>query len=311
MFLVSGCAVDPVFHHPGSGGSGGTNGGGDLGGVGGGGGSGGSGGSGGGFVPGDAGVTFTVYAHSNDTLYTVDIANKALVKIGPFNAPTVGTGKTAGPDVIQDLAVTPDNTIYVISKTTLYTADPKDGHVTVVGGSANVGLLGACGMDNVALTTTPDGKLYSADYQTGSFCEIDPTKSPPGVTKIGTLGSNLAISGDIVGLGDGSIYGTAYNLSDPSTSGTSINNVLVKLDPTTGSMQMNLGATGFPKLFGVALANDQFFGFTHDGSGDVITIDPKTGKGTLFNTFTDPMTGKGIPFAGAGVSSLVPPPPIG
>jgi hypothetical protein len=36
-----------------------------------------------------------------------------------------------------------------------------------------------------------------------------------------------------------------------------------------------------------------------------------TGKGTLFNTFLDPTTGKGIPFAGAGVNSMVPPTPIG
>ena len=117
----------------------------------------------------------------------------------------------------------------------------------------------------------------------------------------------MAISGDIVGIGDGSIYGTAYNLSDSSTSGTSINNVLVKIDPATGTMQTMIGATGYPKLFGVAYDNGLVFGFTHDGSGDVITIDPTTGKGTLFNTFVDPMTGKGIPFSGAGVNSKVSP----
>ena len=53
----------------------------------------------------------------------------------------------------------------------------------------------------------------------------------------------------------------------------------------------------------------QVFGFTHDGSGDVVTIDPKTGKGTLFNSFKDPSTNMGISFAGAGVNPMVSPIP--
>lgn len=66
--------------------------------------------------------------------------------------------------------------------------------------------------------------------------------------------------------------------------GSNINDVLVKLDPKTGAMQTMVGMTGFPKLFGVAAALEQVFAFTHDGSGDVITADPKTGKGTLFGS---------------------------
>lgn len=42
------------------------------------------------------------------------------------------------------------------------------------------------------------------------------------------------------------------------------------------------------------VTNGQVFGFTHDGTGRVITIDPTTGVGRLFGTFTDPMTSKGI-----------------
>lgn len=296
--LAAGCGANSINHGMGGGGSAGMGGG--TGGGAGGAGTGGGGG-GGGYVPPDGGgTTYTVYAHSNTTLYTIDVMAKTIHTVGNFNAPMVGTS----PDVIQDLAVAPDNTIYVVSKAALYTADPNDGHVT------SVGSVTACGSDNVALTTTKDGKLYVADYK-GAFCQIDITVKPPTVMQIGSVGQNMAIAGDIVGIGDGSVYGTAYNLSDSSTMGTQINNVLVKLDPATGAMQTQVGATGFPKLFGVAYANGVVFGFTHDGSGDVITIDPMTGKGTLFNTFLDPTTGKGIPFAGAGVNSMVPPTPIG
>lgn len=297
-----------VGRHGGGGGSGGGvggNGSPDM--AGGGGGSGGTGGSGGaagsGGSGGGPGTTYTVYAHSNTDLYTLDIANKMLIPVGPFKAPVVmSTGKA---DVIQDLAVMPDNTIYVVSKTTLYTADQHDGHVTVVGAPDS---LKQCGSDNVALTTTPDNKLYVADYG-GNFCEIDISANPPAIMHLGTLGQNMAISGDIVGLGDGSIYGTAYDTMDAKNTGTQKSNVLVKLDPKTGMMTQMIGATGYPNLFGVGFAEDKVFGFTHDGSGDVILIDPKTGAGTLWNTFKD-SAGKGIYFAGAGVNSNVPPPPI-
>jgi len=107
---------------------------------------GGDGGSGSGSNSG----SFSVYAHSDTVLYVVDVQSKALNKIGPFNAPSN--------DVITDLAVAPDNTIYVISNTAIYTADPNDGHVT------KLGSLSACGSKGVALTTTPDGKLWTGDF---------------------------------------------------------------------------------------------------------------------------------------------------
>ena len=94
---------------------------------------------------------YSVYAHSDTILYLVDVQAKTLTAVGPFNAPIVGTK----PDVMTDLAVAPDNTIYVTSETALYTASASDGHVT------QVGSLSACGTKAVALTTTPDGKLWT------------------------------------------------------------------------------------------------------------------------------------------------------
>ena len=111
----------------------------------------------------------------------------------------------------------------------------------------------------------------------------------------------MALAGDMVGVGDGTVFGTAYK---PEHAATQNNNSLVKVDVTTGAVTM-IGASGFPKLFGVSFANNQVFGFTHDGTGRVVTIDTTTGVGTMFGTFMDPMTSKGISFAGAGVNSLV------
>ena len=234
--------------------------------------------------------SYSVYAHSDTVLYVVDVQSKALNKLGPFNAPAN--------DVITDLAVAPDNTIYVISNTAIYTADPNDGHVT------KLGSLSACGSKGVALTTTPDGKIWEGDFM-GALCQIDVTQVPPVLLAPISMTSNMALSGDFVAVADGTVFGTAYKKSDASGQGTQNNNLLVKLDIPTGAVTQ-IGSTGYPKLFGVAFANGQVFGFTHDGSGDVVTINPTTGVGMPFGTFNDPSTNKGISFAGAGVSSLVP-----
>jgi hypothetical protein len=245
------------------------------------------------FTPDSCGGCYTVYAHSNHTLYRINLATRGLEVLGPFHAPIVGTAE----DVITDLAVAPDNTIWVVSHTTLYTADPVDGHVT------KVSSLGDCGQDNVALSFMPDGALYVADFK-GAFCRIDYTQSPPVVTSLGNLAGGYAVSGDLVAVSDGTLFATAYLLSDAAGSGTQLNNVVVKIDPATRAVT-RLGYSGFQRLYGVAFAQGKIFAFTHDGSGKVITVDPLTGVGTLFNTFKDPVTNTNISFAGAGVNSLV------
>ncbi|HEX7701330.1 MAG TPA: hypothetical protein VF403_11420, partial [Kofleriaceae bacterium] len=174
---------------------------------------------GGGSGSGSNSGSYSVYAHSDTVLYVVDVQSKALNKIGPFNAPLNGSS----PDVITDLAVAPDNTIYVISNTAIYTADPNDGHVT------KLGPLTACGSKGVALTTTPDGKLWEGDFM-GALCQIDVTHTPPVLLAPISMTSNMALSGDFVAVADGTVFGTAYNKSDGTGQGTQNNNLLVKLD---------------------------------------------------------------------------------
>jgi hypothetical protein len=240
---------------------------------------------------------YTVYAHSDHVLYKIDLVNKLLLTVGPFKAPRISGNE----DTITDLAVATDNTIWVVSKTNLYTADPNDGHVTLFGS------VSVCGADNIALTFTPDGKLYLGDHL-GAFCSVDISTKPPMVKTLGTIGNGDALSGDLVALGDGTMYGTVYKLGDKSSPRI---DSLVKIDPATGMETTVVGRTGASVLFGLAFDQGQFFAFTHDGSGGVFTLDPKTGNATLYNSFKDPMTGMGIKFAGAGVNAMVMPPPPG
>jgi hypothetical protein len=245
--------------------------------------------SGGGDQSGCQGLAncYSVYAHGDRTLYVVDLQAKTLRTVGSFNAD----------ETITDLAVAPDNTIYVISETAIYTADPNDAHVT------KVGSLAACGRQTVALTTLPSGKIYAGDYM-GALCELDVSTTPPTVKPPVMMRGGLALTGDMVALGDGTVYGTAYRLSD-NGSGSQNSNLLVTIDVTTGDVTPIGSGSGYPKLFGTSFALDKVFGFTHDGSGNVVTIDPSTGQGTIYATFTDPATNHGIAFAGAGVNSLI------
>jgi hypothetical protein len=247
------------------------------------------------------GNNFTVYAHSDHTLYKIDLGQKTLQTIGAFKAPQVMVGGNLVEDVITDLAVAPNNTIYVISETQLYTADPSDGHVTLVGKTS------ACGTKTVALTTTPDGRIWAGDYS-GAICQVDITVSPPVVKAPVTMKGGYALSGDMVAIDTGTVFGTAYLTgTSPAAVATQKNNLLVTVDVTTGDVTVLGTGTGFPKLYGAAFAGGQVFGFTHDGTGHVVTIDRTSGVGTLYATFTDPTTSppKGISFAGAGVNSLV------
>jgi hypothetical protein len=249
------------------------------------------GGNGGGGGSGDT-TSYLVYAHSDTILYTIDLATQNLVTIGDFNAPPPSGGNS--PDVITDLAVAPSGTIYVISNTSLYTADPTDAHVTRVGSLAN------CGQKGVALTTTSDGRLWMGDFM-GSICEIDISQTPPVVRAPVTMSGGMALAGDMVGIGDGTVFGTAYQLNQSSTQN---DNLLVTIDVATGAVA-TVGPSGYPKLFGASFQENKVFAFTHDGTGRVVTIDPTTGVGTMFGTFMDPSTSHGISFAGAGVNSLI------
>jgi hypothetical protein len=252
-----------------------------------------SNGGGGGDAASDS---YLMYAHSDTVLYTIDLVNKKLDTVGNFNAPNITVGSSTYPDPITDLAVAPNGTIYVVSEQSLYTASATDGHVT------KVGSLTACGQRGVALTTTSDGRIWIGDYL-GAICEIDISGGSPVVKAPVMMQGGLALSGDMVGVGNGKVFGTAYRLSDGSGQGTQANNLLVTVDVATGAVTQ-IGSSGYPKLFGVAAQNGKVFGFTHDGTGRVVTIDTTNGHGAMFSTFLD-TSSMGISFSGAGVSSLV------
>jgi hypothetical protein len=222
---------------------------------------------------------YIVYVHSKDTLYRMDSSTFALTPVGGFDAP-------AG-DLITDLAVATDGTIYVISKTKLYTADPDDGHVSFVASLSSSPTGG-----NVGLTFLPDGKLLATD-SSGGVRSVEPSSGH--VDEIGNFGMGLATAGDLVAVADG----TMYAISDKGPGGTSAfaNNWLLTVDTQDGHAD-TVGQIGAKQVFGAAFINGKVLVFTK--GGQVYQVDPHTGAGTL-------KASTGIELWGAGVTPLVPP----
>ncbi len=239
---------------------------------------------------------YTVYAHTDHVLFYFDLVGTKLVEVGAFDAPQVPTGGSGtAEDTLTDLAVTPDDRVWLISNVNLYTADVMTGHVTLVGPTTK------CGIGNFALASDLTGNLYVGDSK-GAICRVSPT-NPATMTPLGIMGGGLALAGDFVLVSDGTAYATAYDLTMPLTAN---DNALVTFAPATPNTVQSIGPTGHPALFGVAYAAGKVLAFSHDGTGNIITIDRMSGSGTLLTSAMDPTTNAPAVFAGAGTNPLVP-----
>ncbi len=214
----------------------------------------------------------TIYAHTAKTLYTVDPTTFALTTIGDFG----------GTDDMTDLAVTPDGSVYTISKTSLYKVNEIDGHATQ--------LFSGIASSNVALTFQNNGTLLAAD-QAGTVRTIDPQTGV--ITDIGTYGAGYDTAGDLVAVADGTMFGVSTKA--PTLGSTT--NVLIKVNTAT-AQATSVGKIGYQGVFGVAYSGGRVIAFTN--MGEIIRIDPNTGTGTLVKTHA------GVKFYGAGTSPLVP-----
>jgi hypothetical protein len=214
----------------------------------------------------------TIYAHTATTLYTVDPTT--------FDLTTVGTFGTS--DEMTDLAITPDNSIFTISKTALYRINASTAAATMI--------FSGIASSNVALTFQKNGTLLAAD-QSGTVRVIDPTSNM--VTELGTYGTGYDTAGDLVAVSDGTMFGVSTEAPGLGNS----TNVLIKVD-TTNASATTVGKIGYTGVFGVAYTGGRVIAFT--STGQIIRIDPMTGMGTLVATHT------GVAFYGAGTSPLVP-----
>ncbi len=250
---------------------------------------------------GDGGTkVWKLYAHDRTTLLEIDpltlnTSNPKVTKIGDFSFEST---IPANEQSINDIAVTPDNKIYVVSKTYLYQVDPQSAALTKVTELRDK--QNQYPPPLVALTFETSGQLLASDMD-GALIRIHYTGAQKGlVEEIGSYGQGQGSSGDLVAIGDGTVYG----VSQKGAGATYDDNMLLRVDPTTG-VATPVGAIGYGYVWGLAYWGGEIYGFTNEKStlrGQLLKIDPKTGKGRSVVEYPF------LPYAfwGAAVNPMVP-----
>lgn len=204
-----------------------------------------------------------VYASSDHDLYQVDPTTAAETHLCSFN------GALASTDVVTDIAVERQGTLYAITTTALFTVDPATCTAT------RLASLSSAGTRWVGLSFTAGGVLLAANG-TGDVVSIDPASGQ--LTPAGSFGGTLACSGDLVAINDtaGTIYASAVD-----TTCTTCNDQLVTLDPRTYQAHV-VGDLGHRSVYGLGYWAGKLYGFTH--AGYTLEIDPKTGASTVIQS---------------------------
>jgi hypothetical protein len=213
-----------------------------------------------------------VYAHTASDLYIIDPTSLVETHLCSFS----GLNGDA-----YDLAVRADGTVFAVTATDLYSVDATTcaaTHLATLGSSSNFN----------GMTFTLNGHLLAADSAGGNVDEID--TSTGAVSQVGNYGGGLYSSGDLVALSNGKIYATVTDFSGNGDE-------LASVDPTNGYQATVIGNTGFSSIYGLAFWAGTLYGF--DSYGDIITIDPSTGVGTLVRN-------DNVSWYGAGTTPVAP-----
>jgi len=221
-----------------------------------------------------------LYAHDQTTLVVIDpltLGSKPpMTKVGKF---TFDASIPINERSINDIAITPDDKLYAVSKTYLYRVDPLTAKLTKITEVRDKSSQKP--PPNVALTFEKSGRLLASDID-GALRRIHYTGTSKGLVEdIGSYGNSQGSSGDLVAILDGTVYG----VSQKGSGATETNNKLIQVDTKTGKATP-IGSIGHGYVWGLAYWAGVIYGFTNEyktkpGTGKLLKIDPLTGKGTL------------------------------
>jgi hypothetical protein len=197
-----------------------------------------------------AGLDCTFYAHTTSTLYRIDPFARTLQTVGPL------------PTTLFDIDTHPDGVLYGITTTTLYKLEPGQTQWQTVGSIGSIGNANGLCIDSTGKAyITASNSLYTVDLRTAQ------------ASRVGSMGTHTS-SGDCVINKADTLYMTASGLGQDS---------LVLIDGDTAQTR-RIGATGFSEIYALTAAWGYLFGLT--GRGQLISLDPQTGRGQLLHTFS-------------------------
>ncbi len=299
------------------------------------------GGDGGTAAPPDGSVTVTttIYANTDDSLYTLDPKTHAITLVGKF----AGNGT----DNITDVAVNGNGEVFVNSQTAVYKAALPSGagsvQLTKLAGINTTGKFfalafapaGVLGPNEALVGGDGDGELWFIDQTNGAIKDLGGFGNDPR-TDTKHKGHILALSGDIVFYTDANKkptgLATIRSCTSKGTGCETTDDFLVGIDMTalsaayTGSPAASLlsgiyggsgtnpgNGIGFGDVFGLGVWGGDVYGFSRNQTGTpptLLTVDTSTGKGAAISgasfSFSNGWSGAGVT---TKVTVTVPPPP--
>lgn len=220
----------------------------------------------------------TIYAHTSSELYKLD--NNTFTKIGTF-------GFNKYPGSVTDIALDDKGKLFAVTFDELFQCETKTAKCTwlaTLPQSFN-------GLTFVPPDTAVPGKSALIGIaNSGDWNLITVGGGFATIKKLGSYG-NLSSSGDAFSLEGSGTYATVKSFGGSS-------DILVEVDPATGSVQKQIGPTGVDDLWGVAWSKGVMYGFSSGGA--VYSIDLQTGKASTIPGLKVP---SGVSWWGAGVST--------
>ena len=201
-----------------------------------------------------AAMVNTTAASAAATIWVDD----AYGRIGKVEAST-GNATLMGPSdvLLTDIAFDPDNNLYGISFSTLYSINQATGKVTFIGNLTGVN-------DANSLVFGKDGSLYSAGYASKNLYKIDPKTGASTVL----FNTGYSSGGDLAFIGSDLYYTDGQNL------------ILLNLSTKVSKL---IGPIGASYVYGLINGGDDML-YAMAGNS-VYSVNITTGKGTLLSTW--------------------------
>jgi hypothetical protein len=205
-----------------------------------------------------------VYAHTADTLFTLDVEDYTITEVGAFTFPA------GSPGSVTDIAIDQWGVLYAITFDDLHACNPATAQC--------YGLADLPSQSNGA-TFVPPGTLDATDDTligiaiTGDWRQMQLAGGVVSQMVLGGYGGGYTSSGDAFSIFGVGTYASVDAPGQPD-------DVIVEVDPITGAVQGEVATvTGYSSIYGLAGWQGSIFAF--DASGAVLRIDPATGDVTL------------------------------
>lgn len=221
----------------------------------------------------------TVYAHTEDTLFTMNVKTYLVTPVGAFDFPT---GYETS-EQMTDIAIDRWGVLWGVSFDRLWVCHPQTAECWLMGELPD-SFNGLTWVPGAAISAGSD--LLIGVAGDGGWFRLDVSGGLVSAVKLGSYGSKFSSSGDAFSI-EG--IGTFASVNELAKSDDRI----VRIDPKTGGTLAQVGTTpGLSELWGLAGWTERIFGF--DASGAIVVIGLLDGKVTPIATTEHEWWGAGV-----------------